>query len=270
MVHADETTHILLVPYPAQGHLNPILQFGKRLAGHGGVRCTVAATRFVVGSTKPSPGSVHVAVFSDGCDAGGPAELGGHTGPYFEQLKAAGSEALDELLRSEAASGRPVRVVVYDTFMPWVAPLARRHGAACAAVLTQTCAVDIVYTHARAGRVPVPVREGGLPTRAPWTVVPARRRRRADVPDRQRRAPPVPPRHADEPVRRARRRGPRVRQLLLRPGASGERHTNPPLASYAACISSRAYVRSIFNARARVACSNAAYVQARRLQRAIN
>ncbi|KAI4989071.1 hypothetical protein ZWY2020_036388 [Hordeum vulgare] len=161
MVHADETTHILLVPYPAQGHLNPILQFGKRLAGHGGVRCTVAATRFVVGSTKPSPGSVHVAVFSDGCDVGGPAELGGHKGPYFQRLEAAGSEALDELLRSEAARGRPVRVVVYDTFMPWVAPLARRHGAACAAVLTQTCAVDIVYTHARAGRMPVPVREGG-------------------------------------------------------------------------------------------------------------
>ncbi|KAM0904023.1 hypothetical protein ACQ4PT_018292 [Festuca glaucescens] len=146
MVHAGETTHILLVPYPAQGHLNPILQFGKRLAAHAGVRCTVAATRFVVGSTKPSPGSVRVAVFSDGCDDGGPAELGGHEGPYFERLEAAGSETLDELFRSEAAQGRPVRVVVYDTFMPWVVPLARRHGAACAALLTQTCAALLTQT----------------------------------------------------------------------------------------------------------------------------
>lgn len=160
MVRADESIHVLLVPYPAQGHLNPILQFGKRLAGHGGaVRCTVAVTRFVLGSTKPAPiGSVHVGVFSDGCDALGPAELGGHQGPYFERLEAAGSETLDGLLRSEAAQGRPVRVVVYDPFMPWVQDLARRHGAACAAFLTQTCAVDIVYTHARAGRLPVPVR----------------------------------------------------------------------------------------------------------------
>ncbi|CAM0952452.1 unnamed protein product [Alopecurus aequalis] len=163
MVHAGETTHILLVPYPAQGHLNPILQFGKRLAAHGGVRCTVAATRFVVGSTKPSPGSVRVAVFSDGCDVHGPADLGGHEGPYFERLKAAGAETLDELLLSEVAQGRPVRVVVYDPFMPWVVPLARRHGAAVAAFLTQTCAVDIVYTHARAGRVAVPVRDGDAP-----------------------------------------------------------------------------------------------------------
>uniref|UniRef100_A0ACD5YDN3 Uncharacterized protein n=1 Tax=Avena sativa TaxID=4498 RepID=A0ACD5YDN3_AVESA len=180
MVHAGETTHVLLVPYPAQGHLNPILQFGKRLAAHGGVRCTVAATRFIVGSTKPTPGSVHVAVFSDGCDGGGPAELGGHEGPYFERLEAAGSETLDELLRSEAAQGRPVRVVVYDPFMPWVVPLARRHGAACAAFLTQTCAVDVVYTHARAGRVPVPMGYGdgplelaGIPTRLAVADVPA-------------------------------------------------------------------------------------------------
>lgn len=114
MVRADESIHVLLVPYPAQGHLNPILQFGKRLAGHGGaVRCTVAVTRFVLGSTKPAPiGSVHVGVISDGCDALGPAELGGHQGPYFERLEAAGSETLDGLLRSEAAGCRSPCVVM--------------------------------------------------------------------------------------------------------------------------------------------------------------
>ncbi|KAL5201696.1 hypothetical protein ABZP36_036050 [Zizania latifolia] len=184
MVHSGEqSVHVVLVPYPSQGHINPVLQFGKRLAAHSGVRCTVAVTRFVVGSTASPccPGSVHVAVFSDGCDSGGPAELGGHRGPYFERLEAAGSESLDRLLREEAErAGWPARmVVVYDAFMPWVPRLARRHGAAaCAAFLTQTCAVDVVYTHARAGRLALPVREGpplhlpGLP--APLAV--------ADVP----------------------------------------------------------------------------------------
>uniref|UniRef100_A0A0E0M3G9 Glycosyltransferase n=1 Tax=Oryza punctata TaxID=4537 RepID=A0A0E0M3G9_ORYPU len=169
VVHSGEgSVHIVLVPYPSQGHINPVLQFGKRLAGHGGVRCTVAVTRFVVGSTKPCLGSsVHVAVFSDGCDEGGPAELGGHRGPYFERLEEVGSVTLDELLRGEADRGTPATVVVYDTFMPWVPRLARRHGAACAAFLTQTCAVDVVYTHARAGRLPVPVREADAPLRLP-------------------------------------------------------------------------------------------------------
>ncbi|XP_052168345.1 UDP-glycosyltransferase 79-like [Oryza glaberrima] len=167
----EGSVHVVLVPYPSQGHINPVLQFGKRLAGHGGVRCTVAVTRFVVGSTtKPcSLGSspVRFAVFSDGCDEGGPAELGGHRGPYFQRLEEAGSVSLDELLRGEAERGTPATVVVYDTFMPWVPRLARRHGAACAAFLTQTCAVDVVYTHARAGRLPVPVGEADGPLRLP-------------------------------------------------------------------------------------------------------
>jgi hypothetical protein len=78
------------------------------------------ATRFVVRSTKPSPSSVHVAVFSDGCDAGGPDELGGMGAPYFERLQSAGSQTLDELLAQESERGRPVHVVVYDAFLPRV------------------------------------------------------------------------------------------------------------------------------------------------------
>ncbi|NP_001150551.2 indole-3-acetate beta-glucosyltransferase [Zea mays] len=153
---SDQSVHVLLLPFPTQGHINPLLQFGKRLAGRAGVRCTLAATRFVVSSTKPTPSSVHVAVISDGCDEGGPAEVGGMGARYFERLESAGSETLDELLRSESALGRPVHVVVYDAFAPWAQRVARRRGAACAAFLTQTCAVDIVYAHAWAGRVPVP------------------------------------------------------------------------------------------------------------------
>ncbi|CAL5073292.1 unnamed protein product [Urochloa decumbens] len=151
--------HVLLVPFPAQGHINPLLQFGKRLAAHRGVRCTLAATRFVANSAKPTPSSVHVAVFSDGCDGGGPDELGGMGARYFERLESAGSETLDALLRSESELGRPVHAVVYDAFVPWAQRVARRRGAACAAFLTQTCAVDIVYAHAWAGRVPPPPAE---------------------------------------------------------------------------------------------------------------
>ena len=151
MVSSDQSLHILLLPFPVQGHINPLFQFGKRLASHSGVRCTLAATRFVASSTKPGPGSsssVHVAVFSDGCDGGGPDELGGPGGPYFERLASAGSETLDALLASEAAEhGRPVHMVVYAVFLPWAQSMARRHGAACAAFLTQTCTMNTLYAH---------------------------------------------------------------------------------------------------------------------------
>nr|CAB3453962.1 unnamed protein product [Digitaria exilis] len=170
--------HILVLPYPSQGHINPLFQFAKRLAGHSGVRCTVALTRFVASSARPATGSVHVAVFSDGCDDVGPEGVGGHRRPYFDRLSSAGPESVDWLLRSESELGRPVHVVVYDAFLPWAQGVARRHGAACAAFLTQACAVDVLYTHLQAGRIPhPPVREelpelSGLSSRLELTDLP--------------------------------------------------------------------------------------------------
>uniref|UniRef100_A0A0E0NHF3 Uncharacterized protein n=1 Tax=Oryza rufipogon TaxID=4529 RepID=A0A0E0NHF3_ORYRU len=105
-----------------------------RLRGHGGVRCTVAVTRFVVGSTKPCLGSslVHVAVFSDGCDESGPTELGR---PPWPILRAVGGGRVAEPSRRGGEANPSV-----DVGAP-----------AGATFLTQTCAVDVVYTHARLG-----------------------------------------------------------------------------------------------------------------------
>ncbi|OEL22039.1 UDP-glycosyltransferase 74F2 [Dichanthelium oligosanthes] len=160
---AEHSIHVLLLPNPSQGHINPILQFGKRLAAHRGVRCTLAVTRFVLGQSgqqSESPGgAVHIAAVSDGCDRGGYDEAGGIKA-YTARLEAAGSETVGALLRSEADLGRPVHALVYDAFLPWAQPVARRHGAACAAFFTQACAVDVVYGHARAGLVEAPLVSG--------------------------------------------------------------------------------------------------------------
>jgi hypothetical protein len=108
---SEHSIHVLLLPYPSQGHIhiNPILQFGKRLAAHRGVRCTLAVTRFVLGqSGQPPPGGAdHIAAISDGCDRGGFGEANGIEA-YMARLESAGSGTLGELLRSEAAQGRPV------------------------------------------------------------------------------------------------------------------------------------------------------------------
>ena len=149
--------HVLLLPYPSQGHINPILQFGKRLAAHRGVRCTLAATRFVLSDSQPCPGdAIRIAAISDGCDRGGRAEAG-TAAAYLSRLESAGSETVDQLLRSEAEQGRPVDVLVYDAFLPWAQRVARRRGVPCTAFFTQPCAVDVVYAHAWAGRVQPPL-----------------------------------------------------------------------------------------------------------------
>lgn len=162
---SEHIIHVLLLPNPTQGHINPILEFGKRLAAHRGVRCTLAVTRFVLSkSGQPSAGgAVHIAPISDGCDGGGFGEAGGIEA-YTARLESAGSATVGELLRSEAERGRPVRALVYDAFLPWAQRVGRRHGAACAAFFTQPCAVDVAYGHAWAGRVepPLPLGEEQL------------------------------------------------------------------------------------------------------------
>jgi hypothetical protein len=151
------SVHVLLLPYPSQGHINPILQFGKRLAARRGVRCTLAVTRYVLGQSRaPSPGAVHVAEFSDGFDCGWFGEAG-EVDAYLARLESAGSATVDELLASEAEQGRPVHAVVYDAFLPWAQPVARRHGAACASFFTQAPAANLAYVHARDGRMTPPV-----------------------------------------------------------------------------------------------------------------
>ncbi|CAN6175038.1 unnamed protein product [Urochloa humidicola] len=147
-----QSIHILLLPYPSQGHINPILQFGKRLAARRGVRCTLAATRFALSQSNPSPGAVRLAAISDGCDGGGIGEAGS-VDAYLRRLESAGSETVDALLRSEREHGRPVRALVYDAFLPWARRIAVRHDVAVAALFTQPCAVNVAYAHAFTGRI---------------------------------------------------------------------------------------------------------------------
>ncbi|KAF6998832.1 hypothetical protein CFC21_014919 [Triticum aestivum] len=153
----NEGATVLLLPIPgALGHTNPMLELGRRLAHHG-LRPTFVTTRHVLSVTPPPGAPFRVAAISDGFDAGGfascpdPAE-------YFSRLEAVGSETLRELLLSEEAAA--VRVLVYDSHLPWAGRVARAAGVPTAALFTQPCAVNIVYGEVWAGRLALPVTDG--------------------------------------------------------------------------------------------------------------
>ncbi|KAG8043131.1 hypothetical protein GUJ93_ZPchr0586g11352 [Zizania palustris] len=76
-----------------------------------------------------------------------------------------GSETLEALFRSEAAAGRPVRVLVYDPHLPWARRVAHARGVPAAAFFSQPCAVDVIYGEAP-GRTVVPEVGGGTVRRA--------------------------------------------------------------------------------------------------------
>ncbi|KAM3372814.1 hypothetical protein ACQJBY_019613 [Aegilops geniculata] len=154
---SGEGATVLLLPFPgALGHTNPMLELGRRLAHHGH-RPTFVTTRYVLSVTPPPGAPFRVAAISDGFDAGGfascpdPAE-------YFSRLEAVGSETLRELLLSEEAAA--VRVLVYDSHLPWAGRVARAAGVPAAALFTQPCAVNVVYGEVWAGRLALPVTDG--------------------------------------------------------------------------------------------------------------
>ncbi|KAJ4723070.1 Glycosyltransferase [Melia azedarach] len=117
--------HFLVVSFPAQGHLNPALQFGKSLV-RAGARVTfatcVSAHRRMTKS--PTPDGLSFAAFSDGYDDGFDSNKD-DTGDYMSTVKRRGSETLAELLRTSENEGRPFTCLVYTLLLAWVGELAR-------------------------------------------------------------------------------------------------------------------------------------------------
>ncbi|XP_052150733.1 indole-3-acetate beta-glucosyltransferase-like [Oryza glaberrima] len=161
--------HVLVVPYPSQGHMNPMVQFARKLASKG-VAVTVVTTRFIERTTSSSAGGrgldacpgVRVEAISDGHDEGGVASAASLE-EYLATLDAAGAASLAGLVAAEArgagADRLPFTCVVYDTFAPWAGRVARGLGLPAVAFSTQSCAVSAVYHYVHEGKLAVPAPE---------------------------------------------------------------------------------------------------------------
>ncbi|KAM0946500.1 putative UDP-glucuronosyl/UDP-glucosyltransferase [Dioscorea sansibarensis] len=152
--HGEEK-HVLLVPFPSQGHVNPILQLAKRL-GFFGLKPTLAVTRFLLKTTPPKPGLVGIEAISDGFDEGGYGQAES-VPAYLARVELVGSETLDTVVRS----GK-YKAVIYDAFCPWALEVGKKYGLVTAAFFTQSCAVDVVFGHVVKGRLNLPCTEPEL------------------------------------------------------------------------------------------------------------
>ncbi|XP_057948723.1 UDP-glycosyltransferase 74B1 [Malania oleifera] len=151
--------HVIVVPYPSQGHINPILQFAKRLASKG-AKATIATTRYTLASIRVP--NVRVESISDGFDDGGFGQAGGeHT--FLEGFKTHGSRTLSDLILKFRYTESPVTCVVYDSFLPWALDVAKKHGAVGAAFFTNSAAVCSIFCLIHRGLVALPVKREKLP-----------------------------------------------------------------------------------------------------------
>ncbi|KAJ6418993.1 hypothetical protein OIU84_029155 [Salix udensis] len=145
-------SHVLVIPYPAQGHINPMIQFSKRLASKGlRVTAVIFSSQALLEHTQL--GSVEVVTIDFHIYEAAKISVD----DYLKQFQATVTRKLTELVAElNSSSGFPISCLVYDSLMPWVLEIARHLGLIGASFFTQSCAVDTVYYHIHEGQLMVP------------------------------------------------------------------------------------------------------------------
>ncbi|KAJ6819614.1 cyanidin 3-O-rutinoside 5-O-glucosyltransferase-like [Iris pallida] len=148
--------HFLLVTYPAQGHINPVLHLARRLAAANGAAVTfstaVSAHRRMFPSlaapdVEVQDGPVAHIPFSDGFDEEGFVWGTHDVHHYLSQLRTLGSSSVSSILQRLHGRGSPVDCVVYTFFLPWAADVARANGVPSAQYWIQPATVFAIYYH---------------------------------------------------------------------------------------------------------------------------
>ena len=136
----------LLVTFPAQGHINPSLQFAKRLICTTGADVTfvtaISAYRRI-GNNLNIPRGLTFAPFSDGYDDG--FNSGDDIQHYTSELKRRGRQAITDLVVSSASEGHPYTCIVRTILLPWAVEVASELHLPTALVWIQTATVFDIY-----------------------------------------------------------------------------------------------------------------------------
>ncbi|KAL2459893.1 UDP-glycosyltransferase 74F2 [Forsythia ovata] len=110
MIHNGRAyrAHVLVIPYPSQGHINPMYQFCNRLVSKG-TKATLAITPYISKSTSLKSDTVAIETISGGYAQASSIE------EYLALMEAAGSKTLAELIQKHAKSNNPIDCIVYES-----------------------------------------------------------------------------------------------------------------------------------------------------------
>lgn len=121
---------VMVVPYPAQGHINPMLQFAQRLVSKK-VMVTFVMTEadredmFQAQDASISSQEIQFETISDGLpldfDRSKDLEMA------MQMLCKMGGLTLTNLIERLNAQGNNISCIVYDSFLPWVPEVANNH-----------------------------------------------------------------------------------------------------------------------------------------------
>lgn len=156
---SNSNKHVLMIPYPSQGHLNPMLQFSKRLSTKG-VKVTMVTTIFISKTmhlkSSSLPSTLQFDFISDGYDQGGFAQAN-NISTYLSHMETIGSNNLKELIKKYNFSNDPIDCVIYDPLIYWVLDVAKEFGLLGAAFFTQMSGVNYIYYYVHHGLLKLPI-----------------------------------------------------------------------------------------------------------------
>jgi hypothetical protein len=159
---AAAPSHVVLVCFPSQGHLNPTLRLAKRLAAKG-LLVTCCTTSGIGACLASASSSGVVSAGGDGVRVGSGHirfefldDHGNEKDDLMRYLETSGRAAFAELLGRQAEAGRPVTCVVGNPFLPWAVDVAAEAGVPAAVLWVQSCAVFSLYYHYAHGLVEFP------------------------------------------------------------------------------------------------------------------
>ncbi|XP_021752118.1 UDP-glycosyltransferase 74E2-like [Chenopodium quinoa] len=145
--------HVLVFPFPIQGHINPMLQFSKRLASKG-LKVTLVTTQSLSKLLPPQSESslIQIRFIYDGLKEG---EKLDHEG-YLELFQRVVPISLANLIEEYKVTSHPVKFIVYDCLITWVLDLARTVGIDGAPFFTQSATVHSIHYHVYEGALKFP------------------------------------------------------------------------------------------------------------------
>ncbi|KAI3454546.1 hypothetical protein Pfo_011209 [Paulownia fortunei] len=155
--------HVLVLSYPAQGHINPLLQFAKCLASKG-LKASFATTHYTVNSIHAH--GIDVFPISDGFDRGG-FNQAPSLEAYLESFKIVGPKTVTELIQEFRGSTLPISCLVYDSLLPWGLEVAKSLGILAVVFLTNSASVCSIYRHIDRGLMTLPVKPEDVPVSMP-------------------------------------------------------------------------------------------------------
>ncbi|KAK9928416.1 hypothetical protein M0R45_025552 [Rubus argutus] len=176
-------SHVLVFPFPVQGHMNPMVQFAKRLVSKG-LKVTVVTTISAMHQFQSAPAErlrcfgFDVKLISDGSEYVHRPESIDESTKRFKRVT---TETLGGLIatiknrskkKKNGTSSTPgsdrdhddasstqypeLKFLVYHSGMPWALDIARQHGIDGAPFFTNSSSVTAIYEHYRQGALKIP------------------------------------------------------------------------------------------------------------------